>query len=213
MLRSRKFAFACAAGGAALALALPSSMDAVTRALVSWDAAVGVYLAVVAYLMARSGVEDLKKHAAEYDEGRALVLTITLIAAAMSLAAIVLKLAAAREGGGYHALDIALTALTIALSWTLVHLMFALHYAHEYYDPDNHEAPRGLKFPSEEEPTYGDFLHFAFVIGCANQTADISIPSPDLRRVITVHCVAAFVFNTAIVALTINMAAGIVGGK
>jgi uncharacterized membrane protein len=211
-LRSRAIAAGCVAFGVVLAMLLPRDWSLVMRGLIGWDVAVAIYLIIMIALMSRAGLEEIQRHAGEYDEGRILMLAITLTAAAASVVAIVLALGGARSEG-LGAAVVALVALTIAASWTLVHLAFALHYAHEYYTDDEDGAARGLNFPGHGQPLYGDFAHFAFVIGCAGQTADIEIASPALRRVVTAHCIAAFVFNTAIIALTINVAAGLAAGK
>jgi uncharacterized membrane protein len=89
--------------------------------------------------------------------------------------------------------------------------VFALHYAHEYYDPDENCAgdSKGLAFPGGEPPDYWDFLHFSIIIGVAAQTADIAFTSKGLRRIGTLHSLVAFAFNTVIVALTINLLAGL----
>lgn len=209
--RLHPYVYVCAAVGVASHFLLPSMLPHVTRAIVAWDIAVAGYMAVLACFMHGTDVEGLRKRAVELDGGRALVLVVTLAAAAASIAAIVLELAAAKSRTGYGASLVALVGVTIALSWSFTHLMFALHYAHEYYAPDDGGPPSGLTFPGDAAPTYGDFVHFSYVIGCAAQTADIAIVSPELRRVVTLHCIAAFVFNTAIVALTINIAAGMLG--
>lgn len=194
------------------ALLSPSSLHLSTRALIGLDAGALVFIVAVAFFMMRTDAEGLRRRAEELDGGRASILIVTLIAAAASMTAIVMELLAAKSDKGYGAWVISLTAVTIVLSWTITHLMFALHYAHEYYAPDDGGEPSGLKFPGHAEPIYGDFVHFAFVIGVANQTADIMISSPGLRRVVTAHGIAAFVFNTAIIALTINIAAALIGG-
>jgi len=101
----------------------------------------------------------------------------------------------------------------VAVSWFLVQLIFALHYAHEYFmpvDPDGQDTcAGGLAFPGDEVPDFWDFLHFSIVIGVASQTADIGWTRRTLRRIGTVHCVIAFVFNTAVLALGINLVAGL----
>ncbi|MNE75460.1 hypothetical protein D3C80_1716230 [compost metagenome] len=97
---------------------------------------------------------------------------------------------------------------TIAVSWLFTHVIFALHYAHEFYAPAEKGKGdrRGLIFPGESEADYWDFLHFSLIIGVASQTADIQISSRRLRRIATVHSLIAFVFNTVILALAVNMA-------
>ena len=108
----------------------------------------------------------------------------------------------------------ALAGLTVALSWFTVQLVFALHYAHEYYAPDTStpeadDVVGGLEFPGGEPPDYWDFLHFSVIIGVANQTADIAFSSRKLRHIGTVHGMVAFTFNTVVLALSINLLAGL----
>ena len=101
------------------------------------------------------------------------------------------------------------TAATVILSWTFTHTVFALHYANIYYRPDELGSPGGLAFPGERAPDYRDFLYYAFVIGCAAQTGDIDTISHAMRRVTLFHGIVAFVFNTAILALSINVGASL----
>jgi uncharacterized membrane protein len=107
---------------------------------------------------------------------------------------------------------IAFVFATVALSWLFVHTSFAKHYAHEHFGPATKgDIRKGLIFPGDQEPDFGDFMHFALVIGVAAQTADIQISTKPIRRVVTLHGVLAFVFNTVILALTINLAASLFG--
>jgi uncharacterized membrane protein len=106
--------------------------------------------------------------------------------------------------------------MTIATGWTFIHLTFALHYAHEYASehrrrPELDDKIRGgLQFPDTTTPDYSDFLYFSFIIGVACQTADVALSSPMMRRIALAHGVVAFFYNTIIVALTINIAAGLI---
>ena len=103
---------------------------------------------------------------------------------------------------------------TVALSWTFVHAIFAFHYAHAFYAQAGKGKDRGgLAFPGGEAPDYWDFLHFSLIFGVAQQTADIQITNKALRRTATVHSVTAFLFNTVVVALTVNMAVSLLGGR
>ena len=100
---------------------------------------------------------------------------------------------------------------TVAASWIFVHVIFAIHYARRYYSSETDgEDCGGLLFPGGESPDDWDFLHFSIIIGVAAQTADIQIANRPLRRLATVHSVVAFVFNTVILALAINVMAGLV---
>ncbi|WP_411287113.1 DUF1345 domain-containing protein [Phenylobacterium sp.] len=175
--------------------------------MLGWDAAWATFVLATLPAMFGQTPDGIRRHAARTDEGRAVVLVMVLAAAMASVGTVGLELPAAtsREGPA-GALRVALALVTVAGSWFLVQFTFALHYAHAYY---GHGAG-GLKFPGRSDPDYWDFLHFSLIIGVAAQTADIAITSQALRRLCTVHSVIAFVFNTVIVALAINLSAGLV---
>lgn len=182
-----------------------------SQLLAGWNAGALLYLILVATMMLRANVEDIRRRATGFDEMR-LVIPLLIVAATLaSFCAIVLELATARVGGRVHPEALAMAALTVAVSWTLTHTVFALHYAHLFYHPSQGERGHGLKVPGGEEPTYSDFVYVAFVIGCAQQTADVSFTSRAMRNIGLVHGIVSFVFNTAVLALTVNIAAGLLG--
>lgn len=212
ILKRKPFLYALIAGvAAASALSLvPNALSPLTRALAAWDAALIVYVVTLIALMRGATPEHLGKRAAETDEGRHFVLFVSLVAVAVSIGAIVMEASAMRQNG--RALHLAFVFATVALSWFFVHATFATHYAHEFYGADEDEKKKrrgGLIFPGDGAPDFWDFLHFALVIGVANQTADIEIDQKPMRRIVTIHGVAAFLFNTVILALAINLAAGL----
>ena len=207
----------CALVGVAIYFLLPASMRVATRGLVAWNGATLLFFGLVGGLVARSTRQSISAHAALEDENQWVLLLGGIIAAGAAMAAIVSELGVVKEMAGLQkATHIALTAATIFSAWAFIHLLFALHYAHEYYaptpDPDDPvDATRaGLKFPTHAEPTYGDFLYFSFVIGCACATADVETVSRAMRNVALCHGVVAFFFNTIVLALTINIGAGLV---
>jgi uncharacterized membrane protein len=185
------------------------------RALLAWDVGAGLYLALAWAMMLRplhGHAEKMKWRARLQDDGALTVLVLTSAATLASLAAIVLELVrvqglAASERGG----ALLLAGATIFISWCFVHTAFALHYAHEFYVDRGSSGEPGLAFPGSAPPDYLDFLYFSFVIGTTSQTADVSIVSRGMRRLALVHGVFAFVFNTTLLALTINIAAGLFG--
>jgi uncharacterized membrane protein len=182
-------------------------LEPVTRTLIAWDAAVATYL--LAVLLQTRGItsQHMINHAADVDEGRYFVLFVSLAAVLASLTAIVLELRSDIEPGMTRGAYVAFVFATVALSWLFVHTSFAKHYAHEYYGPSEQgDIREGLIFPADKEPDFADFFHFAMVIGVANQTADVQISAKAIRRVVTLHGVLAFVFNTVILALTISLA-------
>jgi uncharacterized membrane protein len=182
---------------------LPGSLRLVTRLLIGWDIFVTLYL-VLAYIMVfRCGLVHIRRNAVLQDDGRFLILLVTALGAFASIAAIVFELGASHRGG----LELTLATVTIALSWAAVHTTFALHYAHDYY---RGAKPGGLQFPSGDEhdhADYWDFVYFSFVIGMTAQVSDVGITDKTIRRTATAHGIISFVFNTALVALMVNIAA------
>ncbi len=181
-----------------------------TRSLLSWNVGVGLYLLLAGVMMARSSSEKIRRRSVGQDDGRKTVLLLVVMSVIASLLAIVDELSVVKNlTGGVRMGHIALTALTIVMSWLFTHVMFALHYAHDYYLNVSRGQPTGLDFPGQEAPDYGDFLYFAGVIGTSGQTADVSLSSRAMRRTGLLHCVLSFFFNTAVLALTINIAASL----
>jgi len=141
-----------------------------------------------------------------------LFLAALLGAVTASFAAIVLEFSASKEmPPAERGLHVGLVAFTLFASWLMTHAIFAMRYAHEYYDiaPGRTEIDRGLEFPGETAPDYWDFFYFSIVLGMTFQVSDVQISSRMLRRVATVHGVLSFLFNTVIIALTVNIGAGL----
>jgi uncharacterized membrane protein len=182
---------------------LPGSLRLVTRLLIAWDIFAGLYLALVFIMVLRSGLLHIKRNAALQDDGQFLILMMAALGAFASLAAIVSELGASHHGVP----ELLLATVTIALSWAAVHTVFSLHYAHQYY---RGAKPGGLQFPSgdqQDHADYWDFVYFSFVIGMTAQVSDVGITDKIIRRTATVHGIISFVFNTALVALMVNIAA------
>ena len=193
--------FIAAALGVIAYFVAPDTLRLVTRLLISWDIAIALYLVLAFGTIFRSGLAHIKRVAVLQDDGRVLILLFTALGAFASIAAIVAELAAGHRG----APELILATITVALSWATVHTTFALHYAYEYY---RGKPPGGLKFPGDEAaPDYWDFVYFAFVIGVAAQVSDVAITDKFIRRTVLGHGVISFVFNTALVALMVNIAA------
>jgi uncharacterized membrane protein len=194
-----------------LMVVLPWSLAWPTRALIAWNSGIGLYL-VLAFVMMLAGEEEenMRRRAATQDEGALTVLILTALAAIACLVAIAAELAGVRDMPAAQKLQhIGLVIATVLTAWFFVHTMFTLHYAHEYYQDPPGSRP-ALDFPGgEKSPDYLDFLYFASTIGVACATADVSITSRDIRRVALWHGVLAFFFNTTILALAINVGAGL----
>jgi uncharacterized membrane protein len=200
VIRARPRLFVAALLAVVLSLLLPTDWRLSTRALIGWDAGVAFYLIGAFTLLVRSDVARIRRRAAILDEGRIAILVVVVGAALASLGGIVAQLGTARAPG-----HLALATVTILLSWSLVHLIFALHYAHEFYA----EKPRGggLTFPGGEEPDYWDFLYFSLVVGMTSQVSDVAVTGRTIRRTVAAHGVVSFLFNAALIALSVNIAA------
>jgi uncharacterized membrane protein len=174
-----------------------------TRLLAGWDIGVALYLMLAVQMMTGSTIDRLRRRATQEDEGQATILVLTVAAALASLVAIFVELGTSVRGDR-HPLHLALATITIVLSWAFIHTIFALHYAHEYYDL----TEGGMAFPGgEAEPDYWDFVYFSFVIGMTSQVSDVGITSKQIRRTVAAHGVVSFFFNAALLALTVNLAA------
>lgn len=209
LIEARSRLFLSLALGIAVVFALPESLRLTTRLVLGWDLTTLSYVLLTGHLIIKSTVENCRRRAALYDEGDWIILLVTLLGAAASFGAIIIELSASKAAGAPVFITFTLTAATVTLSWTFTHLIFALHYANLYYRADAKGTHGGLIFPGGREPDYRDFLYYSFVIACAAQTADVSTVTPAMRRVTLIHCITAFAFNSAILALMINITAGL----
>ena len=203
------------AGLAVMALTaplLPSFLQASMRGLIAWDMGVGAFLLLAAHLFLTSSPEDMPAAAEAEEEGEWSIFWITLCVVIVSFVALSLEFAAINSGpAGKRNLEIALVATTLFLSWLMTHVTFAFRYAHEFYgrSPGGADIDRGLEFPNEPEPDYLDFLYFSLVLGMTFQVSDVQITSRKFRRVAMLHGLLSFLFNTVIVAFTVNIAGGL----
>ena len=195
--------------GIVLATILPPTTRMATRFLLAWDLTAFIYVALAFVMMARSTVETCHARAALYDEGDWAIVALVVVSAAASFVAIFAELAAIKSGQAAAGISLVVTGVTVVLAWTFTHVIFTLHYANLYYRPDEDGVPGGLDFPGDEPPDYRDFLYYSFVIGCAAQTGDVATTSRDMRMISLAHGIVAFTFNTAILALMINVGASL----
>jgi uncharacterized membrane protein len=191
---------------------LPGSAQPVTRLLVGWNVAVWSYLALMAWLMLRATAARTRAVAEREDPGATAVLVLMSLTAMASLAAIVLELAAVKNlGAGERLVHYAFTGSTLLGSWLLVNVMFTVHYARMFYRSQADCRP--LRFPgaAAETPNYWDFLYFSFTIAVAAQTSDVTVMTRAMRKVALAQSVLGFLFNVAIIGMSINVAAGLIG--
>jgi uncharacterized membrane protein len=156
----------------------------------------------------------MREHSKENEANRFVALVITTIV----MLAVLVSVATVLAGKGRESpLDIAFIVSTLAAAWLFSNTVFALHYAHLFYVADQHGNKAGAKaakdcggvdFPLTSEPEYWDFIYFAFTLGMTFQTSDVEITLVHWRRVVTFHCLAAFVFNLGVLAFSINVLSG-----
>jgi uncharacterized membrane protein len=182
-----------------------------TKLLLGWDIGVVLYLVLVYQLMVTCGIAEIRRRAAEDDEGAHALLILTSISGLAIMGAIVAELGIAKVSGqprsGY---GIAIAMATIFASWAFVHTIFALHYAHEYYGERGDLTTGGVTFPGRQPPDYWDFLYFSLVIAMTSQVSDVVITSKVIRRIVTVHGALAFFFNVAVIGLTVNIISNLI---
>jgi len=217
-IRARPRLFLSIAIGILAYFVLPETARLVTRLLLSWNLATLFFLVSIGVMMAQANHEKIRRNAALQDEGQYAVLVLTSLAAVASLAAIVMQLGLVKETTGLlKAFHISLAFTTIVTAWAFIHVMFALHYAHEYFEEwksqkDGEPQLRGgLEIIGlDDYPDYLDFAYFSFTVGVANATADINLTSRQMRRITLAHSILSFFFNLALLGLTINIAAGLI---
>ncbi len=211
-IRGRPRLFAAAVVGVVAAVLLPHSMALHTRAVVAWDVMVTVFLIATAHLFSIQMPEHMPADAAAQQEGEWTIFWITVGAVAASFAVILLEFSASKDApAAERGLHVGLVAFTLLASWLMTHIVFAMRYAHEYYEiaPGRIEIDKGLEFPGEDDPDYWDFAYFSLILGMTFQVSDVQITSRTLRRLATAHSLLGFLFNTVIIALTVNIAASL----
>ena len=182
------------------------SLEWSLQLIVAGDAFFAVYLASTALLAVRMTPHQLREHASYEDEGVAVILVLTIAAVTLCLSAIFALL---DEMG--HPLSLGLAVASVLLGWGTLHTVTAFRYAHLYYTASDDGDTGGLQFPGTEEPHMSDFLYYSLVIGMTSQVSDVQTLSPIMRRTTMAHGVFSFFFNTVILALAVNIAAGFKG--
>jgi uncharacterized membrane protein len=212
LLLSRPRLWSSLALGALTYLALPASLvhHSASRALIAWNACAVLYLGLALHMVWQADAEQMQRRAIKQSEGRWLVLSMVVVAAVAVLLAVGSQLGAVKNMPAQPKfVHISLAAFTVISSWLFTQTLMAVHYAHDFYWARANGRPDALSFPGTNDPSYADFFYFSCVIGTSGQTADVSFNGADLRPVGTLHCVLAFFFNTTVLALTINIAAGL----
>jgi uncharacterized membrane protein len=200
----------CAAGTAVFFL-LPPHWSIVSRILVCWDCGVALFLGMIYAWMTGLSAEQICTRYIEEDESAEFILVTVVVAALLSVIAIVEPLATLKQVSGAERIaHTALAAFTLVNSWLLVPTMFTTHYADMFYSVPEKDRP--LAFPKTPMPVFWDFAYFSFTIAAACQTSDVSTTNPAMRKVVLVHTLVSFFFNASILGFAINVTAGLIGG-
>jgi uncharacterized membrane protein len=195
--------------GTALFFLLPHTWPTLSRVLVCWNGGVVLFLVLLFFWMRALTAAQICSKYIEEDESAPFILVGVILAAILSLIAIVDPLATLKSvAGAERAAHFALAAMTLVNSWILVPTMFTTHYADAFYSAP--ETQRPLRFPETPMPVFWDFAYFSFTIAAACQTADVSTMSAAIRRIVLGHTLISFLFNASILGFAINVTAGLI---
>ena len=185
--------------------------------LVGWNVGAAVFVVTTGWMFLHTDEAAVSANARREDESGFVLTAIVLCAVGASLAAALFALHGSKgltnAPRGERGLVLALSAATLMLSWMVVQCVFVLHYAHRYFGDSNRDGAvdGGVKFPGEPPRTYHDFIYVAVCVGATCQVSDFNITTSRYRNLVTTHAIFAFCFNTMIVALGINIIAGLLG--
>ena len=174
--------------------------------MAAFDLAAAVFLIAISALLRRGWADQMRHVAVANDANRVLLLAITGLIMLVVLVAVHGELK-----GKNDTVAIVLVIATLVLAWLFSNMVYALHYAHLFYSPDDDGQTGdegGIDFPKTKEPDYWDFVYFSFTLGMTFQTSDVEITAGGVRRVVIGQCLAAFVFNLGVLAFTINVLGG-----
>jgi uncharacterized membrane protein len=211
VFRTRPRLVVAVIAGIVIGLSTPSQWNPVTRTLTGWNATVWSYMCLMGWLMMRASHARVRLIAEQEDKSAVVILAMMSVAAIVSLAAIVLELSTLKElTFSSRMTHYVFTGATVFGTWCLVATLFTFHYARIFYNSPIER--RALRFPdNEENPDYWDFLYFSFTIAVATQTSDVSVMTRSMRKTVLAQSILSFLFNVAILGLSINIAAGLVG--
>lgn len=209
VVQGRPRLFLGALFGIGVGLLVPSHHAALTRALIAWDAGCVGFLVLAAQMFSSPRHADIAADAEKQEEGEWTIFWLTVCGVAASFAAILGEFSSTKDiAPTARGLHVGLVAVTLFVSWLMTHTVFAYRYAHEYYEcGPSGKIAGGLQFPEDQVPDYWDFMYFSIVLGMTFQVSDVQITSRKLRRLATVHGLLGFLFNTVILALSVNIGA------
>jgi uncharacterized membrane protein len=216
--RSRLYGAVAVGVLAYLAMVFLPGLNAVIAAALkpalAWDLTAIAYLIPTGAIIRDPDRARMRRRAKAIDIGLWEIVAIVVLAGAFSLFAVAGVLERAKDlQDTERALHLGIGVLTVFLSWFTLHVIYAVHYAHLFYDPAERKGDGGvlggLEFPGTKEPDYWDFVYFSLVIGMTCQVSDVQVTARHMRHLVTAQGIIAFFYNTVIVALAVNIAAGL----
>ncbi len=191
----------------------PTVVPVANRVLVTWNAASLTYLILYWLTIMRADADLTRRRAKTHDQAAYVIFLLVTTAACASVVAIGFVMGDVKSLDFWpKVLHLGLSIAALLLSWMLIHTVFAVHYARRYYAPASaHEGPAGgLRFPGVDEPNYFDFAYYSFVLGMTSQVSDVSVTTAQMRRTTLAHGVLSFIFNIAVLAVSINVISGVI---
>jgi len=181
------------------------------KAALLWDAFSLSFIICCWIVFFTRPVAEIVKQANKEDGSKLFVLISILVSSFASLLTVLLLVISKEQSPREEMMMVILSVLGMMVSWMMVHTIFTFHYAHMYYFKDKDDTPGtgALDFPGKEKPDYLDFAYFALVVGMTFQVSDVQVSSPRMRRMVLAHALLAFILNTFVVALTINLISGL----
>lgn len=188
-----------------------NNLDFITHAMIGWNAFSFSMIVLNWITFSVTTSQQIRELAKAQDSSRVLIFTIVLVSTFASFFAVVLLLLTKKDFPNAETFHVVTAILGMVLSWILIHTIFTLRYAHIFYGDDEMKPEihaGGLEFPLDKKPDYLDFAYFSFVLGMTFQVSDVQVTSKRLRRLVMLHGILAFGYNTIMIALTINLIAG-----
>lgn len=190
----------------------PENISPLIGGMLIWDVFALCYLILSWIVIIKRPISEIRKLAKKDDGSAIFVFALILISSFAGMVTVLLLMLSQNNASSQNDYYLPVAIAGMMLSWLMVHSIYTFHYAHMYYDDNETEPDKdayGLEFPGSEKPNYIDFAYFAFVIGCTFQVSDVEISSPKIRRVVLFHGLLSFALNTFVIALTINLVAGL----
>lgn len=192
---------------------IPQNASNLIKITSLWVVFAATYLIMCWIILFKKPIAEIRKTASKDDGSKLIVFIMILVSSFSSMFTVLLLIISKDSKTSESGFFLPASISGMLLSWAMVHTLFAFHYAHNYYDDDEKDKLKpagGLEFPGDDiEPDYIDFAYFSFVIGCTFQVSDVEISSRKIRRLAFSHQLISFMLNTFVVALTINLIAGL----